>query len=173
MTLRPYRSVLYIPGSRARALDKARSMQVDSIIFDLEDAVALEEKASALATLVAHLAEGGYGVRSQIIRINGLDTPWGTQDIAAIAEVRPDFGNRGNILRTPRCIEPIDANDLAAHPVAPFCQMRHQSCQRRGFFFQRYSIFQIKNYRIHLHATGFVERARPAARDVENRTIGT
>jgi (3S)-malyl-CoA thioesterase len=65
-------------------------MPVDSIIFDLEDAVALEEKASALATLVAHLAEGGYGVRSQIIRINGLDTPWGTQDIAAIAEVRPE-----------------------------------------------------------------------------------
>ena len=50
MTLRPYRSVLYIPGSRARALDKARTMPVDSIIFDLEDAVALEEKASARAT---------------------------------------------------------------------------------------------------------------------------
>ena len=76
MTLRPYRSVLYIPGSRARALEKARSMPVDSIIFDLEDAVALEEKASARATLVAHLSDGGYGVRSQIIRINGLDTPW-------------------------------------------------------------------------------------------------
>ena len=89
MTLRPYRSVLYIPGSRARALDKARSMPVDSIIFDLEDAVALEEKAPARATLVAHLAEGGYGVRSQIIRINGLDTPWCAGDIAAIAEVRP------------------------------------------------------------------------------------
>jgi (3S)-malyl-CoA thioesterase len=76
MTLRPYRSVLYIPGSRARALDKARTMPVDSIIFDLEDAVALEEKASARAVLVAHLLEGGYGSRSQIIRINGLDTPW-------------------------------------------------------------------------------------------------
>ena len=90
MTLRPYRSVLYIPGSRARALDKARSMPVDSIIFDLEDAVALEEKASARATLVAHLAQGGYGVRSQIIRINGLDTAWGAQDLAAISEVRPE-----------------------------------------------------------------------------------
>jgi (3S)-malyl-CoA thioesterase len=90
MTLRPYRSVLYIPGSRARALDKARTMPVDSIIFDLEDAVALEEKASARAVLVAHLLEGGYGSRSQIIRINGLDTPWAAEDIAAIAEVRPE-----------------------------------------------------------------------------------
>ena len=90
-TLRPYRSVLYIPGSRARALDKARTMPVDSIIFDLEDAVALEEKASARAVLVAHLLEGGgYGSRSQIIRINGLDTPWAAEDIAAIAEVRPE-----------------------------------------------------------------------------------
>ena len=90
MTLRPYRSVLYIPGSRARALDKARTMPVDSIIFDLEDAVALEEKASARAVLVGHLLEGGYGSRSQIIRINGLDTPWAAEDIAAIAEVRPE-----------------------------------------------------------------------------------
>ena len=90
MTLRPYRSVLYIPGSRARALDKARTMPVDSIIFDLEDAVALEEKASARATLVAHLLEGEYGPRSQIIRINGLHTPWAAEDIAAIAEVRPE-----------------------------------------------------------------------------------
>ena len=90
MTLRPYRSVLYIPGSRARALDKARTMPVDSIIFDLEDAVALEEKASARAVLVAHLLDGGYGSRSQIIRINGLDTPWAAEDIAAIAEVRPE-----------------------------------------------------------------------------------
>jgi (3S)-malyl-CoA thioesterase len=65
-------------------------MPVDSIIFDLEDAVALEEKASARATLVAHLAQGGYGVRSQIIRINGLDTAWGAQDLAAISEVRPE-----------------------------------------------------------------------------------
>ena len=90
MTLRPYRSVLYIPGGRARALEKARSMPVDSIIFDLEDAVALEEKASARATLVAHLLDGGYGPRCQIIRINGLDTPWAAEDIAAIAEVRPE-----------------------------------------------------------------------------------
>ena len=90
MTLRPYRSVLYIPGSRARALDKARTMPVDSIIFDLEDAVALEEKASARAVLVAHLLDGGYGSRSQIIRINGLDTPWAAEDIAAIGEVRPE-----------------------------------------------------------------------------------
>ena len=89
MILRPYRSVLYIPGGRQRALEKARSMPVDAIIFDLEDAVAVDEKAAARAMLVQQLAKGGYGSVSQIIRINGLGTPWFTDDIAAISAVRP------------------------------------------------------------------------------------
>jgi|TARA_B100000767_G_scaffold109953_1_gene105227 (3S)-malyl-CoA thioesterase len=90
MILRPYRSVLYIPGGRERALDKARGMAVDSIIFDLEDAVVGDEKVAARATLVQQLALGGYGNRSQIIRINGLDTPWAVEDIAAISSVQPE-----------------------------------------------------------------------------------
>jgi (3S)-malyl-CoA thioesterase len=89
MILRPYRSVLYIPGGRQRALEKARSMSVDAIIFDMEDAVAVDEKAAARAILVQQLAKGGYGSRSQIIRINGLGTPWFTDDIAAISVARP------------------------------------------------------------------------------------
>lgn len=89
MILRPYRSVLYIPGGRQRALEKARTMSVDAIIFDLEDAVAVDEKVAARAILVQQLAKGGYGLRSQIIRINGLGTPWFTDDIAAISAVRP------------------------------------------------------------------------------------
>ena len=89
MIVRPYRSVLYIPGGRQRALEKARSMPVDAIIFDLEDAVAVDEKAAARTLLVQQLAKGGYGVRSQIIRINGLGTPWFIDDIAAISAVRP------------------------------------------------------------------------------------
>ena len=86
---RPYRSVLYIPASKARALDKARSLPADAIIFDLEDAVAVDEKANARALLVETLAEGGFGARAQIVRVNGSDTEWGAEDLAAIMEVGP------------------------------------------------------------------------------------
>lgn len=79
---RPFRSVLYIPGSKARALEKARSLAADAIIFDLEDAVAPEEKALARDLLAQALSEGGYGNRARIVRINGLDTPWGVEDLA-------------------------------------------------------------------------------------------
>ena len=83
---RPFRSVLYIPGSKARALEKARSLAADAIIFDLEDAVAPDEKALAREVLAQALAEGGYGPRARIVRINGLDSPWGGEDLAAFGE---------------------------------------------------------------------------------------
>ncbi|MCZ8333003.1 MAG: CoA ester lyase [Rhodobacteraceae bacterium] len=82
---RPYRSVLYIPGSKERALEKARDLPVDAIIFDLEDAVAPEEKAAARATLARFLDEVEYAPRARIVRINGFDTPWGRDDAAAFA----------------------------------------------------------------------------------------
>ncbi|MEC3859840.1 CoA ester lyase [Mesobacterium sp. TK19101] len=85
MRARPYRSVLYIPGSKDRALDKARGLAVDAIIFDLEDAVAVDEKPAARETLKAALAQGGYGNRVRIVRINGLDTVWGADDAKAAA----------------------------------------------------------------------------------------
>jgi (3S)-malyl-CoA thioesterase len=81
---RPFRSVLYIPGSKDRALDKARALDADAIIFDLEDAVAPAEKARARETLAAALTQGGYGRRGRIVRINGLDTEWGRGDLAAL-----------------------------------------------------------------------------------------
>ncbi len=87
---RPYRSVLYIPGSKERALDKARTLPVDAIIFDLEDAVAPDEKANARALLAETLTTGGYGGRARIVRINGLDTPWGRDDAQAMAGVGAD-----------------------------------------------------------------------------------
>mgnify|MGYP006273703759 FL=1 len=86
---RPYRSVLYIPGSKDRALEKARTLPVDAIIFDLEDAVAADEKAGARDLLATRLAEGGYGARAQIVRINATDTVWGDDDLAALAAVGP------------------------------------------------------------------------------------
>ena len=86
---RPWRSVLYIPASRARALDKARSLPADAIIFDLEDAVAPDEKPAARELLVATLAEGGFGARGQLVRINGLGTEWGAEDLRAVAATGP------------------------------------------------------------------------------------
>lgn len=85
-----FRSVLYIPASKQRALDKARGLDVDAIIFDLEDAVAPDEKAAARATLKAELDAGGYGHRVRIVRINGLDTPWGRDDALSVAEMQCD-----------------------------------------------------------------------------------
>lgn len=87
---RPYRSVLYIPGSKERALDKARGLAVDAIIFDLEDAVTPDAKAEARETLRAALAEGGYGDRVRIVRINGLDTEWGRADAEAFRDAGAD-----------------------------------------------------------------------------------
>jgi (3S)-malyl-CoA thioesterase len=87
---RPYRSVLYIPGSKPRALDKARGLPVDAIIFDLEDAVSIDEKVAARETLRDALAQGGYGARLKIVRINGLDTEWGADDARAVSGMDAD-----------------------------------------------------------------------------------
>lgn len=82
---RPYRSVLYIPGSKERALEKALTLAADAIIFDLEDAVAPDEKAAARVTLAKALQDD-YGDRSRIVRVNALDTEWGRDDILAFAD---------------------------------------------------------------------------------------
>ena len=87
---RPYRSVLYIPGSKERALEKAKTLPVDAIIFDLEDAVAVDEKVNARKLLAETLRAGGFGARVKICRINGFDTEWGYEDLAAMAAVAPD-----------------------------------------------------------------------------------
>lgn len=88
--IRPRRSVLYMPGSNARALDKARSLDVDALILDLEDAVAPDAKALARDQVRAALAEGGYGPRELVIRVNGPATPWGADDLDMAIAARPD-----------------------------------------------------------------------------------
>lgn len=90
MTSRPYRSVLYIPGSKERALEKAQGLAADAIIFDLEDAVAPDEKARARELLAATLARADYGPRGKLVRINGFDTEWGEKDLDVIALARPE-----------------------------------------------------------------------------------
>lgn len=90
MTIRPRRSVLYMPGSNARALEKARTIPADALILDLEDAVAPDAKATARDQVCGAVKQGGYGSRELIIRINALDTPWGRDDLAAAAKAAPD-----------------------------------------------------------------------------------
>jgi citrate lyase subunit beta/citryl-CoA lyase len=84
-TLRPRRSVLYMPAANERALEKAKTIPADALILDLEDAVAPDAKEAARANAVAAAASGEYGNREVTIRGNGLDTPWGADDVAAAA----------------------------------------------------------------------------------------
>lgn len=87
--MHPYRSVLYMPGSNARALEKARNLPADALILDLEDAVAPEAKEGARALVAEAVAAGGYGDRRLLLRVNAADTPWGPADLAAAIEMRP------------------------------------------------------------------------------------
>lgn len=88
--IRPRRSALYMPGSNARAVEKAKTLPADVVIFDLEDAVAPEMKAQAREAVCAAVKSGGYGPRELVIRINGLTTEWGEADLKAAASAAPD-----------------------------------------------------------------------------------
>jgi|SRR5215475_9581523 len=88
--IRPRRSVLYMPGSNARAIDKARSLPVDGVILDLEDSVAPDAKDDARRQVVNAVKVGGFGHREVFIRINALDTDWGPDDLTAAAAAAPD-----------------------------------------------------------------------------------
>ncbi len=87
--IRPRRSVLYMPGANERALDKARTLPADSLILDLEDAVAPEAKTEARERVCQIVKAGGYGPRELIVRINGQDTEWGKDDLAAAVKAGP------------------------------------------------------------------------------------
>lgn len=86
---RPRRSCLYMPGANERALEKAKTLAADTLIFDLEDAVAPEAKAGARDIIANALNAGGYGARELVIRINGLDTEWGADDLRAAVAAKP------------------------------------------------------------------------------------
>lgn len=139
MTLinRPRRSVLYMPGSNPRALAKGQKLHVDSIIMDLEDAVSPENKSTARDTIAAALSQRSlYGKRELVIRVNGLDSEWGTTDLeqmgtlAANAIVLPKIENASMVddamvhlpsntsiwcmIETPRGV--MHAEEIANHP---------------------------------------------------------
>ncbi|KQS02113.1 malyl-CoA thiolesterase [Sphingomonas sp. Leaf357] len=90
MTIRPRRSALFMPASNARAIEKAKGLDCDVVILDLEDAVAPDLKASARAAAVAAVGQGGFGARELVVRVNGLDTEWGADDCAALGRAAPD-----------------------------------------------------------------------------------
>ncbi len=118
--LRPRRSVLYMPGANTRAMEKARELECDAIIFDLEDAVAPDAKDSARAQVASAIRAGGYGHRELIVRVNGLDTPWVRADLAAIAELPIDAVLLPKIETTDQvraCIAWLGATPAAALPL--------------------------------------------------------
>ncbi|UXA04783.1 CoA ester lyase [Mycobacterium sp. SMC-2] len=84
-TLRPRRSALYLPGNKPRALEKAKSLPADVLIFDLEDAVGPDAKADSRATVCDAISSDSYGPREVVVRINGLGTEWHDEDLAAVA----------------------------------------------------------------------------------------
>lgn len=117
MTIRPRRSALYMPGSNARALEKARSLPADVLIFDLEDAVAPALKETARAQVLAALREGGFGSREVVVRVNGASTPWGGDDLRALAGagadavLLPKVGPSDDIMRASRELGEAGAPD--------------------------------------------------------------
>jgi citrate lyase subunit beta/citryl-CoA lyase len=107
MIIRPRRSVLYMPGSNARAIEKARSLPVDAVILDLEDSVAPEAKEAARTQVVEAVTAGGFGPREVVVRINGLDTEWWLEDLNAAAKARPDA------VLVPKVSSPKNLEDVA------------------------------------------------------------
>jgi citrate lyase subunit beta / citryl-CoA lyase len=108
MTVRPRRSALYMPGSNARAMEKARELPADAVIFDLEDAVAPDVKATARALIIEALKKGGFGHRDVLVRINGLDTVWWRDDLA-VAAAGPDA------MLVPKVSTPEQLREVSKH----------------------------------------------------------
>jgi citrate lyase subunit beta/citryl-CoA lyase len=104
---RPRRSVLYMPGSNERALEKAKTLPADALILDLEDAVAPDAKLRARDQVCAAVKGGGYGAREIVIRVNALETPWGTEDLLAACDAAPD------VILVPKVTHPGDIISVA------------------------------------------------------------
>lgn len=115
--LRPRRSVLYMPGANERALEKAKTIPADALILDLEDAVAPDAKPAARDRVCAAASSGEYGLKEVVIRVNGLDTQWGADDLRAAAKAGPaavlvpKIGSVDDIARVERELEAAGAPD--------------------------------------------------------------
>jgi citrate lyase subunit beta/citryl-CoA lyase len=111
MSIRPRRSVLYMPGSNARAIEKARTLEADAVILDLEDSVAPDAKAAARRQVTDAVSAGGFGAREVIVRINGLDTQWWLDDLNAVGKAKPDA------VLVPKVSSPNHLEDVAERLV--------------------------------------------------------
>jgi citrate lyase subunit beta / citryl-CoA lyase len=111
MSIRPRRSVLYMPGSNARAIEKARTLAADAVILDLEDSVAPDAKAAARRQVADAVSAGGFGAREVIVRINGLDTQWWLDDLNAVGKAKPDA------VLVPKVSSPNHLEDVAERLV--------------------------------------------------------
>lgn len=148
----PYRSVLYIPGSKERALDKARTLPTDAIIFDLEDAVAPDAKAEARNTLADALRQGGYGKRARIVRINALTTAWGLEDAIALRDAGADA------ILLPKVNTPSDIDTLSEviGPDLPvWTMMETPGC-----------VFNAREIAAHRQVTGLVAGTNDLTKDL-------
>lgn len=121
--LRPRRSMLYVPGCAPRFLHKARSLKVDSLIFDLGDSVLVENKESSRDQIVEAVLQGGFGRREKVIRVNDLDSPWGADDIKAVANIGADAILFPNIESKSHVIEALSALDKAGGSHLPIMVM--------------------------------------------------
>jgi citrate lyase subunit beta/citryl-CoA lyase len=124
-TFRPRRSVLYMPGSNARALEKARTLPADGLILDLEDAVAPDAKVPARQQVLAAIGAGGYGKRELFFRVNSLGTPWGYEDLVAAAHSGADavLLPKVDSADTVRQAEAVLASAGAPPELAIWCMM--------------------------------------------------
>lgn len=152
MTTQPFRSVLYIPGSNQRALEKARGLAADAILFDLEDAVAPEAKAEARETLARALVDGGYGRRTKVLRINALTTPWGNDDVRVLR------GAGADAILLPKVNSPTDVDalaDLLPSDMPVWVMMETPA-----------SIFEARAIAAHGRVTGLVAGTNDLAKDL-------
>jgi len=116
---RPRRSMLYVPGSVPRFLEKARTLPVDSLILDLEDPVLPEHKGAARQNVVAAIRRGGFGQREIVVRVNALATPWGQDDLAALAGCGADAILFPKIESRQDVLAALAALDAAGAPQLP------------------------------------------------------
>ena len=157
LTTHPYRSVLYIPGSKERALEKAMTLPTDAIIFDLEDAVAPDAKAEARETLATALKEKDYGKRAKIVRINALTTEWGNEDVRVLKDAGAD------VFLLPKVNTPTDVDALAdmLAPDMPIWVMMETPV----------SVFNAREIAAHQRVTGLVTGTNDLTKDLGCRTL--
>ena len=122
-TLRPRRSMLYVPGCNRRYLEKAKHLRVDSVILDLGDPILLEAKEQSRTNVVEFLSAKGYGKKEVVVRVNDLDSPWGRDDIKAVAGLQPDAVLFPNIESKADVIEAITELDKAGGSEVPVMVM--------------------------------------------------